>query len=147
MTTIFMMDIPLLCRRKVAGRGPRSRARPVARIRATPQWGFAAWDAGVARQPEKLSSSVEVVTQTVAGGGVWPTMRRSPGAGGRRAVAVQDFGAVGAAGGGGAVGVQGDGPGPMMDRDVVVKEAIQRAAVHAGLPAVGQVGHVVDLTG
>jgi hypothetical protein len=28
---------------------------------------------------------------------------------------------------------------------VVVEEAVQRAAVHAGRPAVGQVPHVVDL--
>src|SRR5580692_5821538 len=59
-----------------------------------------------------------------------------PGTGGR-AVAVQDFGAVGAAGGGGAVGVQGDGPAPLVDGHVMVEETVQRAAVDAGLPAVG----------
>jgi hypothetical protein len=69
-----------------------------------------------------------------------------PGVGGR-AVAVQDFGAVGAAGGGGAVGVEGDGPAPLMDHHVVVIKTVQRAAVHAGLAAVGQVGHVVHLAG
>jgi N-acetylmuramic acid 6-phosphate etherase len=63
------------------------------------------------------------------------------------AVAVQDFGAVGAAGGGGAVGVEGDGPAPLVDGNVVVVvEAVQGAAVDAGRAAVGQVSHMVDLT-
>jgi hypothetical protein len=60
---------------------------------------------------------------------------------------MQDFGAVGAAGGSGAVGVQGDGPAPLVNRDLVVEEAVQGAAVDAGFPAVGQVGDVVDLAG
>ena len=34
---------------------------------------------------------------------------------GRGAMAVKDFGAVGAAGGGGAVGIEGDGPAPLVD--------------------------------
>jgi hypothetical protein len=62
-------------------------------------------------------------------------------------VAVQDFGAVGAAGGGGAIGVQGDGPAPLVNGNMMVKEAVQGAAVDAGLAAVGQVGHVVHLAG
>jgi hypothetical protein len=62
-------------------------------------------------------------------------------------VAVQDFAAFGAAGGGGAVRVQGDGPAPLVDRDLMVEPAEQRAAADAGGAAVGQVGHVVDLTG
>ena len=37
-------------------------------------------------------------------------------------MAVEDFGAVGAAGGGGAVGVQGDGPAPLVNGDVMVKK-------------------------
>src|SRR5580693_9982576 len=69
-----------------------------------------------------------------------------PGTGGR-AVAVEDFGAVGAAGGGGAVGIEGDGPAPLMDRYMMVEETVQGAAVDAGLPAVGQVGHMVHFTG
>ena len=69
-----------------------------------------------------------------------------PGAGGR-AVAVQDFGAVGAAGGGGAVGVEGDGPAPLVNGDVMMEEAVKRTSVHAGLAAVGQVGHMVDFAG
>jgi hypothetical protein len=64
-----------------------------------------------------------------------------------RSVTSQDFGAVGAAGGGGAVGVEGDGPAPLVDCDVMVEEAVERTSVHAGLPAVGQVGHVVHFAG
>jgi hypothetical protein len=48
-----------------------------------------------------------------------PRTGGSPGAG-RGAMAVEDFGAVGAAGGGGAVGVQGDGPSLLVDGHVVV---------------------------
>jgi sugar phosphate isomerase/epimerase len=57
----------------------------------------------------------------------------------RRSVASQDFGAVGAAGGGGAVGVEGDGPAPLMDSHVVLEEAVQGAVgstslkIHADL--------------
>ena len=47
-------------------------------------------------------------------------------------VAVEDPGAVGAVGGGGTVGVQGDLPAPLVDRHVVMEETVQRAAVHAG---------------
>src|SRR5260370_75554 len=70
----------------------------------------------------------------------------SPGPGGRGVgpVAVQDFGTVGAAGGGGAVRMEGDGPALLMDGHVVMVEAVQRAAIYAGLPAVGQEGHEVD---
>jgi hypothetical protein len=65
---------------------------------------------------------------------------------GGRAVAVQDFGAVGAAGGGGAVGVEGDGLAQLVDGYMVV-EAVESAAVDAGLAAVGQVGHMVHFAG
>ena len=71
----------------------------------------------------------------------------SPGAGGRGPVAVQEFGAVGAAGGGGAIGVQGDLPAPLMDRHMMVEKTVQGAAVHAGRAAVGQVGYMVHFTG
>jgi Beta-lactamase len=64
-----------------------------------------------------------------------------------RAVAVEDFGAVGAAGGGGAVGIERDGPALLVDGHVVMVKAIKCAAVHAGLPAVGQVDDMVHLTG
>src|SRR5215469_7383555 len=63
------------------------------------------------------------------------------------AVAVQDFGAVGAAGGGGTVWVQCYCPAPLVDGYVVVKEAVQGTAVHAGRAAVGQVGDMMYLTG
>src|ERR1035441_105138 len=66
------------------------------------------------------------------------------GAGGR-AVAVQDLGFIGAVSSGGAVGVQDDGPAPLMDDDMVVEPAVQSAVVDAGLAAVGLVGDVVDL--
>jgi len=62
-------------------------------------------------------------------------------------VAAENLGAVGAAGSGGAVGVQGNFPAPLVDRDMVVEETVKCTAVYAGLPAVGQVGDVVDLTG
>jgi hypothetical protein len=60
---------------------------------------------------------------------------------------VQDFGAVGAAGGGGAVGVQGDGPALLVDGHMVVEKTIKSTPVHAGLAAVGQVRHVVHFAG
>jgi hypothetical protein len=65
-----------------------------------------------------------------------------PGAGGR-IVAAENLGAVGTAGGGGAVGVQGNFPAPLVDRHVVVEEAVQGAPVDAGGAAVGQVGQMV----
>src|ERR1051326_6230103 len=76
---------------------------------------------------------------------VCPRSGRSSGAVGWRAVAVECFGAIGAAGGGGAVGVQGDGPALLVNNNVVVVEAVQGAAVDAGLAAVGQVGDMVHL--
>src|SRR5580700_5230007 len=76
-----------------------------------------------------------------------PRTGGSLGPGGRGAVAVQGFGAVGAAGGGGAVRMEGDGPAPLVNGHMMVKEAVERTSVDAGLAAVGQVGHVVDLTG
>jgi hypothetical protein len=48
-------------------------------------------------------------------------------------VAVEDFGAVGAAGGGGAVGVKGDGPAPLVDDHVMVEEALCRPRDYADL--------------
>src|SRR5580658_6264705 len=69
-----------------------------------------------------------------------------PGSGGR-AVAVQDLGAVGVPGGGGAVGVQDEGPAPAVDGDLVVEEAEQDAVCDAGGAAVGLVPDVVDLAG
>ena len=72
--------------------------------------------------------------------------RGSPGAGGW-VVAVQDLCAVGAAGGCGAIRVEGDGPAPLVDGHMMVEEAVQGAAVHAGRAAVGQVPDVVDLAG
>jgi len=50
-----------------------------------------------------------------------------------RPVTVQDFGAVGAADGGGAVGVQGDGPAPLVDRHVMVIKAVQGASASTSL--------------
>ena len=64
-----------------------------------------------------------------------------------RAVAMEDFGAVGAAGAGGAVGVERDRPALLVDGHVVMVKAKKCAAVHAGLPAVRQVGDMVHLTG
>jgi hypothetical protein len=60
---------------------------------------------------------------------------------------VEDFGAVGAAGGGGAVRVEGDGPAPLVDSHVVVEETVKCAAVDAGGAAIGQVGDVVRFAG
>ena len=56
----------------------------------------------------------------------WQAHRVSPGVHPARAVGavtVEDFGAVGAVGGGDAVGVQGDGPAPLVDRDMVMHAA------------------------
>src|SRR5712691_9430000 len=69
----------------------------------------------------------------------------SPGPGGR-AVAVQDFASVLVPRGGGPVGVQDDGPALLVNHDLVVEAAEQRAVLHAGLAAVGLVGQVVHLT-
>src|SRR5580658_9180551 len=69
-----------------------------------------------------------------------------PGSGGR-AVAVQDLGAVGVPGGGGAVGVQDELPAPAVDGDLVVEEAEEDAVCDAGGAAVGLVADVVDLAG
>ena len=44
---------------------------------------------------------------------------------------MEDFGAVGAAGGGGAVGVQGDGPAPLVDGHVMVEETLCRPQDYA----------------
>src|ERR1700684_1802629 len=60
-------------------------------------------------------------------------------------VAVQDLGPVGAVGGGGAVGMENDGPAPLVDHDVVVIPAEKPAVVEAGLAAVGLGSGVVDL--
>ena len=46
---------------------------------------------------------------------------------------MEDFGAVGAAGGGGAVGVQGDGPALLVDRHVMVEETLCRRRDYAEL--------------
>ena len=93
-----------------------------------------------AAPPHETAATVRERFAVVLGGAV---PRGLP----RRSVASQDFVAVGAAGGGGAVGVQGDGPAPLVNGHVMVKEAVERTSVHAGLPAVGQVGHMVHLTG
>src|SRR3984957_1471063 len=74
-----------------------------------------------------------------AGGGL-----SLPGAG-WGAVAVQDFGAVGVPGGGGAVGIQDQGPAPPVDHDLVVVAAEQDAVLEAGVAAVGFVRDVVHL--
>src|SRR5579859_2017574 len=58
---------------------------------------------------------------------------------------MQDFGAVGVPGGGGAVGVQDQGPAPAVDHDLVVIAAEQDAVFEAGVAAVGFVLDVVDL--
>ena len=67
-----------------------------------------------------------------------------PGADGG-AVAVQDFRFVGVPRGGGAVGVQDQGPAPPVDDDLMVEETQQDAVFGAGLAAVGLVPDVVDL--
>jgi hypothetical protein len=46
---------------------------------------------------------------------------------------VEDFRAVGAASGGGAVRVEGDGPAPLVDGDVIVEETVQGAAASTAL--------------
>src|SRR5712691_12289484 len=68
----------------------------------------------------------------------------SPGPGGR-AVAVQDFASVLVPRRGGAVRVQHHGPALLVNHDLVVEAAEQRAVFHAGLAAVGLVGQVVHL--
>lgn len=65
-----------------------------------------------------------------------------PGAG-RRAVAAEDLGAVGAAGGGGPIGVERDGPAPLMGYDLMVKRAVQPSGLDAGLAAARLVDQVV----
>src|SRR5689334_12239661 len=65
-----------------------------------------------------------------------------PEGGGR--VAAEDL-AVGAAGFGGAVGVQDDLPAPAVDADVVVELAQQDTRIDAGLAAVFLVGDVVHV--
>src|SRR5579864_2640414 len=84
-------------------------------------------------------ASVTVQIRTTQGPGMLP----GPGGG---SVAAEDFGAVGAAGGGSAVRVQGDGPAPLVNRNVVVEKTEQRAIPHRGGAAVGLVGQVVHLT-
>src|SRR6266536_3404128 len=68
----------------------------------------------------------------------------SPGADGR-AVAVDDLGLVLVPGGRGAVGVQDHGPAPLVNNNLVMKEAKQGAVFDAGRAAVGPVPQVVDL--
>jgi hypothetical protein len=68
------------------------------------------------------------------------------GSGGRSAAA-EDFGAVGAAGSGGAVRGQGDGPAPLVNHNTMVKGAKKRTIPHRSGAAVGQVGQLVDLAG
>src|ERR1700691_1902402 len=82
----------------------------------------------------------------LAGGAAVP-MRAGvlPGAGGW-AVAVDDLGLVPVPCGGGAVGVQDEGPAHPVDHDLVVVAAEQDAVFEAGFPAAGLVGQVVDLT-
>src|SRR5271165_905004 len=80
-----------------------------------------------------------------SGARVWLAASRSPGSADpwglpradRGAVAVQDLGLVRVPGGGGAVGVQDQGPAPPVDHDLVVKEAQEHAVFDAGLAAVG----------
>ena len=92
-----------------------------------------------AAPPDETAATVRERFAAALGGAV---PRGLPG----RSVTSQNLGAVGAAGGGGAVGVQGDGPAPLVDGHVVVEEAVQGTAVDAGLAAVGQVGHMVHFT-
>ena len=58
---------------------------------------------------------------------------------------VQDFGLVLVPGGGGAVGVQDQGPAPAVDHDLVVEPAKKHAVFDASRAAVGLVLGVVDL--
>src|SRR5579859_1641866 len=60
------------------------------------------------------------------------------------AVAVEDLGFVFVPGGGGAVGVEHDGPAPAVDDDLVVERAEQGAVLYRGVAAVGFAGQVVD---
>src|SRR5689334_9973063 len=72
----------------------------------------------------------------------------SPGPGWRAVVAavtVENLGPVLVPGGGGAVGVQHDGPAVAVDLHLVVEPAEQRAVPDGGLAAVGLMGQVVDL--
>ena len=78
----------------------------------------------------------------VTGSGLPPS--GSPGAG-RRAVAVQDFGAAGVPGGGGPAGIQDQGPAPPVDHNLMVKPAKQNTISNAGMTAVSLVPDVVDL--
>jgi sugar phosphate isomerase/epimerase len=93
-----------------------------------------------AAAPDETAATVRERFAVVLGGAV---PRGLPG----RSVTSQDFGAVGAAGAGGAVGVEGDGPAPLVNGDVMMEEAVERTSVHAGLAAVGQVGHMVHFAG
>src|SRR6201995_477481 len=61
-----------------------------------------------------------------------------PGAG-RGAVAVQDFGLVLVPRGGGAVGVDGQGPAPAVNHDLVVEGAQEHAVLDGGRAAAGLV--------
>ena len=60
---------------------------------------------------------------------------------------MEHLGFAGVPGGGGAVGVQGEGPALAVDHDLVVVEAQQHAVFGAGLAAVGLVPDVVDFAG
>jgi hypothetical protein len=60
-------------------------------------------------------------------------------------VAVQHVSSVGAAGLGGAVGMEGEGPAVTVDADVVVVLAQQDAVGERGFSAVGLVAQVVDV--
>jgi hypothetical protein len=59
----------------------------------------------------------------------------------------QDLAAIAAAGHGGPVGVQHQGPAPAVNHHLVVEGAQQHAVGQAGRPAVSQVPDVVDLAG
>src|SRR6185437_752335 len=65
--------------------------------------------------------------------------------GGWRAVAVQGLGAVGGAGLGGAVGVQGQGPAEAVDAHVMVVRTQQQQIFQYGLAAAGAEDQVVDV--
>jgi hypothetical protein len=60
---------------------------------------------------------------------------------------VQGFAVVVVPGGGGAVGVDHQGPAVPVDDDLVVEVAQQDAVLQGCFPAVGLVGGVVDLAG